>query len=266
MTDTQTVVAVRPKRPRTKPVKVYPLLDAEEDVHAIIRYSGDPDEFTALAQAWLADQSEHTLFFDYPVAVVAPKLQWFRMNPYDGDDYSWTLGLPTGPGRGNWQGSFLKVVKVGCSECKYLNGAHHPGGCLNANIVGLQTCQMSGAVPGFRPVSDTTIHLVRVRGRTPGRLGGTPGPTLCDMDRMAQGIGFSMGGGTTWPDMNAKACYQCVHVARRQFPGLPVTTSPRQFAQAYIDAGMTMGGTWADRLTPTPGTPGSWAAREIATV
>jgi hypothetical protein len=262
VTGVQTL-AVRPKRPRSRSVKVYSMFDGEPGVHAIVRYSGDPDEFTALAHAWLAENIEHSVFFDYPVAVVAPELRWFRMNPYSGDDYGWSLGFPTGPGRGNWLGSYLKVVKIGCSECKYLHGAHHPGGCLNTGIVGFQTCQMS--LPGARK-SNEVIHLVRVRGRAPGRLGGTPGPTMCGVDRHGPDVGFVMGGGTVGPDMRIRACYQCVHQAKREFPGLPVSTSFREFAQAYVDAGMTMGGTWKGRLTPTPGSPGDWAVRGLVTV
>jgi hypothetical protein len=248
-------------RPRTKPTKVYRLLDGDPDVHAVIRYSGDPDEFTALAHAWLAEKIDRSVFFDYPIAVEPPQLRWFRHNPYDGDDYSWTLGTPTGPGRGNWQGSYLKVVRIGCSQCRYLHGAHHPGGCLNANIVGLQTCQMTpgGLEARARRKAEQMIHLVRVRGRVPGNSGGTPGPTLCDLDRFGPGVSFSMGGGATWEGMNLRACYMCVRVAQREFPNAPVTTSMREFAQLFVDQNVPVSKNWADRLTPTLGTPGAWA-------
>jgi len=59
------------------------------------------------------------------------------------------------------------------------------------------------------------IHLVRVA-RT-----GTPGPTLCDIDRFdRESPGWSLSGGVS--NKYAFACPRCVAVADRDYPGLPV--------------------------------------------
>lgn len=234
--------------------KVYRLLD--DDSPAIVRYSGDPDEYYALAHAWLI-MNGPDLFYDHPIALGPPSLQWFRMNPYPGDDYAWTLGFPAGPGRGNWRGSYLTVVKIGCSECQYLNGTHHPGGCLNEGVTGLTTCMLTPAKSEWmqestRRRAKQMIHLVR------SRPGGTPGHTLCDIDRFGPGVSFDMGGGYTWQGVKFTACYMCVRSAKRDFPGLPVSTSMREFAQLFIDQAVPIEKTWAE-LAPTLGTPGAWA-------
>lgn len=70
-----------------------------------------------------------------------------------------------------------------------------------------------GAVP-----TDYLVHLIRgVAG------GGTPGPTLCGIDRFADNApGWSVGGGVYGPGMTHTACPGCVAAAKRDFPGLPV--------------------------------------------
>jgi len=230
---------------RRRPVQVYRLFDGDPGQVAIVRYSGDPDEYTAVAHTWLADQiGDGTLVFDYPIGVVAPRPRWFRMNPYNGDEYGWTLGLPSGPGRGNWFGSFLTVTAIGCSQCQYLHGAHHPAGCLNADIDGLITLQFGGQrVSDRHPLSRLTVHAVRSRRSRPGLAGGTPGPTLCDIDRFfPDGPGWSVGGGVMGPGMKFHACYLCGQVARRDFPGLAISGS-LQLAQAFAaDTGVPLAG------------------------
>ncbi len=65
--------------------------------------------------------------------------------------------------------------------------------------------------------ADNLAHLVR------GTRRGTPGPTLCGIDRFAKdGPGFSVGGGVTPNGVIFDACPGCVETARRDFPGLPV--------------------------------------------
>lgn len=211
---------------RRRPGRVYRLLDSDTPgVQAVVRYSGDPDEFVALAHAWLI-QTEGS-FFDAPYAIAAPELAWFRFNPESSDEYAWQLGHPTGPGRGNWRGSLLRLVQIGCSECRYLHGRHDPSGCLNADIDGLVTLQFGGRdVSDHHPMSRLTVHAVRSRGSRPGRMGGTPGPTLCDIDRFSPGTqGWSVGGGVIDRNMQFHACYLCGQKARRDFPGLPISGS-----------------------------------------
>lgn len=241
-----------PKKKRPAYAKVYNLIDSDEP--AVVRYSGDPDEYYALAWSWLMD--EHGLFYDHPIAVAPPQPRWFRMNAYQGDDYGWLLGFADGPGRGNWLGSYLRIVKIGCSECRCLHG-RHADGCLNAGIVGLETCMLTLApAPGFpkrtRRRAADMIHLVRMRST------GTPGPTLCGLDRFGPGTSFSMGGGYTYQGQHLRACYMCVKVARREFPGLKVNTGMREFAQLFVSDGLPVADSWAT-LTPDPGTPGAWA-------
>ena len=79
-------------------------------------------------------------------------------------------------------------------------------------VVGYQACQFSwgGLLDGLP--AEHAIHLVR---RTKN---GTPGPTLCGIDRFAKdGPGWSMGGGFIDPE--ATACEGC---DRERDPSLPV--------------------------------------------
>ncbi|MER5649692.1 hypothetical protein [Streptosporangium sp. NPDC002524] len=52
---------------------------------------------------------------------------------------------------------------------------------------------------------------------------GTPGPTLCDIDRFDDATpGWSVGGGCHAPGMVHTPCPGCLDVARQDYPGLPV--------------------------------------------
>ncbi|ALY08900.1 hypothetical protein GALAXY_56 [Arthrobacter phage Galaxy] len=65
------------------------------------------------------------------------------------------------------------------------------------------------------------IHLVRMVAN-----GGTPGPTLCGLDRFAAGApGWSVGGGVTGAGIELKPCRGCEEVAGRDYPAAPVWTS-----------------------------------------
>jgi hypothetical protein len=88
-----------------------------------------------------------------------------------------------------------------------------------AEIVGLVTLQFaSGGLFDSQPVDDYTVHLVRCAKR------GTPGPTLCMLDRFhPDSAGWSVGGGVTGPSIVHKPCPGCAVAAREQFPGLAVT-------------------------------------------
>lgn len=88
-------------------------------------------------------------------------------------------------------------------------------------IIALCTLQFSwGGLLDFQPADGYAVHLVR-QTRT-----GTPGPTLCGIDRFAtDGPGWSRGGGISGPNITHKPCPGCASTAREQFPGLPVTGS-----------------------------------------
>ena len=86
-------------------------------------------------------------------------------------------------------------------------------------ITALSTLQFaSGGLFDAEPVDDYTVHLVRSNER-----GGTPGPTLCGIDRFhPDSAGWSVGGGISGPTIVHKPCPGCAEVARREFAGLPV--------------------------------------------
>jgi hypothetical protein len=86
----------------------------------------------------------------------------------------------------------------------------------------LCTLQFSwGGLVTARPADDYAVHLVR---QTAAR--GTPGPTLCGIDRFAEDApGWSVGGGFTGRDITHKPCPGCASAAREQFPGLPIAGS-----------------------------------------
>ncbi len=91
----------------------------------------------------------------------------------------------------------------------------------NDQITALCTLQFSwGGLFDGRPADDYTVHLVRQAGR------GTPGPTLCGIDRFAKDApGWSVGGGISGPGIVHKPCPGCAQAGREQFPGLPVSGS-----------------------------------------
>lgn len=86
------------------------------------------------------------------------------------------------------------------------------------HITALCTLQFApGGMVGGRPVGGYQVHLVRQTSR------GTPGPTLCGIDRFADPTpGWSVGGGISGPDITHTPCPGCAAAAREQFPGLPV--------------------------------------------
>ena len=88
-------------------------------------------------------------------------------------------------------------------------------------IRSLTTLQFSsGGLFDGQPVDGYAVHLVRSTGP------GTPGPTLCGIDRFAPGsAGWSVGGGLTGPDIKHPPCPGCQAAAIAEFPGLPITGS-----------------------------------------
>src|SRR5581483_6975157 len=93
------------------------------------------------------------------------------------------------------------------------------GTATETTVIGLVTLQFaSGGLFDSQQVDDYTVHLIRATGR------GTPGPTLCGIDRFhPDSAGWSVGGGLSGPGIAHKPCPGCADVARGQFPGLEVT-------------------------------------------
>jgi hypothetical protein len=86
-------------------------------------------------------------------------------------------------------------------------------------VVALTTLQFaSGGLLNSRPVDGYTVHLIRRMAD-----GGTPGPTLCGIDRFAKGsAGWSVSGGISGPNIVHTPCPDCAKVARAEFAGVPV--------------------------------------------
>lgn len=86
-------------------------------------------------------------------------------------------------------------------------------------ITSLATLQFgAGGLLNTKPVDGYAVHLVRRKAD-----GGTPGPTLCDIDRFAPGsAGWSVGGGVSGPGVEHVPCSGCAEAARTEFPGLRV--------------------------------------------
>jgi hypothetical protein len=84
-------------------------------------------------------------------------------------------------------------------------------------VVYLATLQFAnGGLFDFEP-TDLLSHAIR------GTRRGTPGPTLCGIDRFGEDApGWSVGGGVSRPGLTFTACPGCVEVAKRDFPGIPV--------------------------------------------
>ena len=89
-------------------------------------------------------------------------------------------------------------------------------------VVALAALQFSnGGLINPQPVDGYAVHLVRsVAG------GGTPGHTLCGIDRFAKGCpGWSVGGGIAGPNIVHTPCPGCADTALREYPGLPICGS-----------------------------------------
>jgi hypothetical protein len=95
--------------------------------------------------------------------------------------------------------------------------------------------------------ADSLVHLVR------GTVSGTPGATLCGIDRFAKDApGWSVGGGIDGPGMVHTPCPGCVEAARHDFPGLLVkgmACLSQPMATALEVAGAVSGGSGASGVT-----------------
>lgn len=85
-------------------------------------------------------------------------------------------------------------------------------------VVALATLQFTrGGLFDGKP-ADKRIHLVRKI-----EDGGTPGGTLCGIDRFAKDApGWSVGGGISGPGVEVMACPGCEAVAGRDYSAAPV--------------------------------------------
>lgn len=121
-------------------------------------------------------------------------------------------------------------VRRECVECGWAGKPWNPkeapgiqmtgGRCPeDRTVTALVTLQFaSGGLFDPRPVDAYACHLVR---STPN---GTPGPTLCGLDRFAKaGAGWSLRGGVSGPGITHEPCPGCRDAARAEFPGLPVS-------------------------------------------
>lgn len=89
------------------------------------------------------------------------------------------------------------------------------------DVIALTTLQFAtGGMFDAESVDGFRVHLVRTTSR------GTPGPTLCGIDRFhPKSAGWSVGGGVSGPDIQHEPCDGCVDVATDDFPGLPIRGS-----------------------------------------
>lgn len=132
---------------------------------------------------------------------------------------------------------------------------------MTYSIVALATCQFSWGGLFDSVVADHRIHLVRMAAR-----GGTPGPTLCDLDRFGGDTpGFNIGGGVSDPE--ARPCTDCVEVADDVYPEQPIWGGSFRHvfpdrAAAPWDARHLPGVDWE----PEPGTRGIVAIQPHVTV
>lgn len=85
-------------------------------------------------------------------------------------------------------------------------------------VVGLSTLQFHvGGLFDAKPVDDCRVHLVRETET------GTPGPTLCGIDRFhPQSAGWSVRGGVSGPGIKHVPCEGCAATRAADFPELPV--------------------------------------------
>lgn len=88
-------------------------------------------------------------------------------------------------------------------------------------VVALMTLQFHwGGLIDSVPADGAMVHLLRATAM------GTPGPTLCGIDRFAKDSpGWSTGGGISGPGIVHTPCAGCAQVARTDFAGLPIAGS-----------------------------------------
>lgn len=89
----------------------------------------------------------------------------------------------------------------------------------DGEVTSLSTLQFAwGGLFDARPADGGLVHLVRCTST------GTPGPTLCGINRFAKdGPGWSVGGGISGPDIPQVPCQGCVAHARAHYSDRPVS-------------------------------------------
>jgi hypothetical protein len=197
--------------------------ESDRHVEGMVAGTTDVDEFHRLAQEWMSGERDGV--YDAPMKILPPDFRWWRWVPSNGGDFELYL-LSAVEGRpGAWPGALIRVEQDGCSLCTHRRGSHADG-CLNGGVTGLVTLQFSGGKRRSGPLSETWIHAIRSRRPAIGRLGGTPGPTLCGFERFApDSPGWSVGGGSYSPDVQYTGCYLCGCAAHDEFPGLSISGS-----------------------------------------
>lgn len=222
---------------QTKAAQVYSLGEAERHVHAVVRYDGDPDVFTALAGDWVRNNLDG--YYDAPIALCPPEPRLYRWNVAgEWGEYPLMLGESRRSGRGVWTGSLLRVIPAGCEDCQRMNWQSHADGCLNAGITNLVTLQFTGPRGVLGP---TWIHAVRQRADR-----STPGNTLCGLYRFEKDSpGWSVGGGNIIDGM--RGCYSCRNHARDMFPGLPIHGA-LAFAKEFAGEGTPLAAHLVDQV------------------
>ena len=92
---------------RSPKTAIYTLVDMDPAIAIVRCAEGDRATFDSLAAMYLARD-----YYDLTEYMVAePEWRWYRMNPAPHADYSWELGTANGPGRGNWMGALVKLVR-----------------------------------------------------------------------------------------------------------------------------------------------------------
>lgn len=122
---------------------------------------------------------------------------------------------------------------------------------MNDDVTALTTLQFSwGGLFDSSPADGYAVHLVRSTKQ------GTPGPTLCGIDRFAKdGPGWSLGGGISGPNITHKPCLGCVSVATGLFGGLPITGS---IGAAEMRAAIAACGRLGRQINNPSGPPTWW--------
>jgi hypothetical protein len=97
-------------------------------------------------------------------------------------------------------------------------------------VTGLSTLQfLSGGLMQERPVDGYRVHLVRSTER------GTPGPTLCGIDRFhPDTAGWSVGGGLSGPGITHERCPGCAK-GLSGFVGLPISGLGHEAFDAQVE-------------------------------
>lgn len=116
-------------------------------------------------------------------------------------------------------------------------------------VVGLSTLQFHvGDLFDAKPVDGYRVHLVRETKM------GTPGPTLCGIDRFhPQSAGWSVRGGVSGPGIEHLPCEGCAATRAADFPELPVRGLGREAhpAAASAVASHTEGRRWSTQCSET---------------